>query len=294
MKNLLSIRDMSRNEIERLFARADALRDTVLAPGGKMAALLFNMPSTRTLVSFEAALAQLGMGSTHLDYVFTQMVRGEDMRDTSRALGQYVSLIIARLSDHALLTTLAQNSPVPVINAATPLEHPCQILADLYTLRARRLLSPKTRFVFAGDPASNIANSLLAAAGLFGLSITFVVPQGYAALEPYARLCRNLVVEHELAKAVAGADVIYTHSWVHDTPAQESPERLRDFLPLQINKEALQRAPSAFILHPLPAFRGMEITSDVLDGRNSLVLEQSRNRLYVQKALVSLMLGMDQ
>lgn len=285
--------DMSKKELEQLFALTDKLYNKTHQPRGLTAALFFNMPSTRTLVSFEAALEQMGVASSHLNYVFTQMVRGEAMEDTAKALSQYVSIIIARLSDHKLLEKLAQNSDVPVINAATPLEHPCQALADLYTINKKKKLKKGAKLFLIGEPTSNVANSLLLASSLFGISCTFLTPKGYMPLKNYlekAKKNTEVNISHDLG-SVKDADVIYSTGWVREIPEQESPMHLKAFTPYQIDTELLKKAPSdVLIMHPLPAFRGLEIASEVLDDKNSIVWEQTKNRLYTQKALLSTLL----
>ena len=293
MKNFIAIAETSRKELEALFAETDKIRDKTVAARGLTAALLFNMPSTRTLVSFEAALEQLGIASAHLNYVFSQMIRGEEMQDTARALSQYACATIARLNDHRLMAVLAEHSEVPVINAATPEEHPCQALADLYTLHRKKKL--KGNMVIVGDPANNVTNSLLAGASLFGMKITLLVPRGYAPVEKYlARAKKNaeVTIAHEIA-CVKEADVIYATGWVRELPEQESPLHLKSFSAYQVDEAMLKQAPDdVAVMHPLPAFRGLEISNEVLDGKNSVVWEQSKNRLYVQKALLKTLLSL--
>ncbi len=292
-KNLLSLLDLSKQEIEKILTDAEALKDKSQPYAGKTAALLFNRPSTRTLVSFEVALKQLGYGTVHLDYVFTQMVRGEKLGDTSKAISQYVSLIVARLLPHSMLEELAKSSEVPVINAATDLEHPCQALGDMYTLKALGKLKTGNKLVFIGDPTAAVANSLVIAATKLGLYFVFLCPKTMVPDQKYLEFAKKLgkvEVTHEIS-AVKDAAAIYVSSWVKESPEQENPDRLREFLPYQVNTKMLSLASKdAVVMHPLPAFRGQEITDDVLDGKQSVVWQQAKNRLYVQKAIISVLL----
>ncbi|MDO8553373.1 MAG: ornithine carbamoyltransferase [Candidatus Micrarchaeota archaeon] len=288
-KNLLSLLDLSKTEIEKILSDADSLKDKTFPYAGKTAALLFNRPSTRTLVSFEVALKQLGYGTIHLDYVFTQMVRGERLGDTSKAISQYVSLIVARLLPHSMLDELAKSSEVPVINAATDREHPCQALGDMYTLKSLGKLKQGNKLVFIGDPTDAVANSLAIAATKLGMHFVFLCPKSLSPDEKYlaeAKKLGRVEVSNDIS-VVKGAAAIYVSSWAKDSSEQENPDRLRDFLPYQVNSKMLLLASKdVVVMHPLPAFRGQEITDEVLDGGNSVVWQQAKNRLYVQKAII--------
>lgn len=292
-KNLLSMFDLSREDIEKILGNTDLLKEKTFPYAGKTAALLFNRPSTRTLVSFEVALKQLGYGTIHLDYVFTQMVRGERLADTSKAISQYVSLIVARLLPHSMLEELASTATVPVINAATDLEHPCQALGDMYTLKAAGKLKQGSKLVFVGDPKDAVANSLAIAATKLGMHFVFLCPKSLLPDERYLEEAKKLgkaEVSNDIS-AVGDATAIYANSWIKESSEQENPDRLREFLPYQVNEEMLSLAPKdVAVMHPLPAFRGQEITDAVLDGKNSLIWKQAKNRLYVQKAVVKLLL----
>ncbi len=276
MKNLISMQDLSKGDLETLFKLTDELKNKTLQKNGKTAALLFNRPSTRTHVSFEVALQQLGYGSVYLDYVFTQLVRGEKLKDSAKAISQYVNLIIARLVPHNMLEELAKYSDVPVINAGSDLEHPCQALGDLYTIKQAGKLKAGSKIVFVGDPNDSVASSLAIGAQALGLKFTYLCPKGYYPINKKAEVSNEL-------KAVKDATVIYTNAWAKE----EEPERMRNFLPYQVNEQMLALAPKdVLVMHPMPAFRGLEISDAVLD-KHSLVWQQVKNRLYVQKAVIS-------
>ncbi len=281
MKHLISMDELDKKDIEHLLNRADDLKSEIRQKNGKTAALLFNRPSTRTHVSFEVALQHMGYGSVYLDYVFTQLVRGEQLKDTARAISQYVDLIIARLVPHAMLAEVAKHASVPVINAGSDLEHPCQALGDLYTIKEAGKLRQGNTIVFLGDPTDAVAHSLAIGALKMGLKFTYVCPKGY---EPSIN---NASVSHDPA-AVNEASVIYTNAWARETTEQYDPMLIRDLLPYQVNDEILNNAPpDTLVMHPLPANRGVEITDGALDHKNSVVWKQVKNRLSVQKALLS-------
>ncbi len=282
MKNLISMQDLNKDDLENLLKLTDELKNKTMQKNGKTAALLFNRPSTRTHVSFDVALHQLGYSTTYLDYVFTQLVRGEKLKDSAKAISQYVNLIIARLVPHSMLEELAKYSDVPVINAGSDVEHPCQALGDLYTIRKARGGKPDagTKIVFVGDPRDAVANSLSIASQALGMKFTYLCPKGYYPTNKKAELSNDL-------KSVKDANIIYTNAWSRELN-EEATEIMRDFLPYQINEQLLANAPKdVLIMHPLPAFRGMEVTDKVLDGKNSLVWQQVKNRLYVQKAVIT-------
>lgn len=294
MKNFLSIAETNREDLKKILSLTDELKDKNFPPCGKRAAMLFNKPSTRTRMAFEGALQEMGIQSIYLDYVFTQMVRGERLKDTAKAISQYSHLLIARLSSHGMLTELAGASEVPVINAATNIEHPCQAIGDIYTMKNHRKLKMGNRIVFVGDPLENVATSLLLASVKLDLHFTFLAPKGYYPNPTPLEEAKNIGlvdVLHDPKPALKDAAVVYTSSWVKESLELESPQRMKAFLPYQVNEELLSHAPDdVIVMHPLPAFRGIEIADDVLDGKKSVVWEQAKNRLHTQKALIKLLL----
>lgn len=278
VKNIISMNDLSKEEIETLLVRADELKEKIMPKNGKTASLLFNRPSTRTHVSFDVALHHMGYGSVYLDYVFTQMIRGEQIKDSAKAISQYVELVIARLVPHTMLEEFVKSSDVPVINAGSDLEHPCQALGDLYTIKQAGKLKAGNTIAFVGDPTDAVANSLAIGAMKLGLKFTYIAPKGYEPLNKKATVSNDV-------SAVKNAQIIYTNAWAREKEGQD-PKLVRDLLPYQVNKELLTHAPDALVMHPLPASRGLEITDEALDSKNSVVWKQVKNRLFVQKALI--------
>lgn len=279
MKNFLSMNDLEKNEIEKIFEMAEKLKDENFFPKPQSAGLLFDRPSTRTRVSFEVALRQLGMHPIYLDYVFSQLARGEMVEDTGKVLSGYVSIIISRLHRHEMLQRLASSSVVPVINAATDLEHPCQALGDLYTIRQKGLLRKGTKIAYIGKPDSNVANALLAGAEKFGIEMTFIAPKGYSPNPGYAKKAKVINDFN------TNADLAYTSAF------DVEEEEVKKFLPYQLDSEKMKMLGAKFSMHPLPAFRGMEVSDDVLDAESSLAWEQAKNKVAVQKALIEYLLG---
>ena len=280
IKSLISMNDLSKEDLENLLKLTDELKDRTLQKNGKTAALLFNRPSTRTHVSFDVALHQLGYCSIYLDYVFTQLVRGEKLRDSAKAISQYVNLIIARLVPHSMLEELTGYSDVPVINAGSDLEHPCQALGDIYTIKQAGKLRAESKIVFVGDPNDSVANSLSVAASKLGMKFVYLCPKGYYPKDKRTETTNDI-------NTVKDAIVLYTNAWTQEL-GEDTSEKIRDFLPYQVNEQLLAKAPKdVLIMHPLPAFRGLEISDSVLDGKNSLVWKQVKNRLYVQKAVIN-------
>lgn len=291
--NLLGMGDLSKKQIFEILGIAERMKkeeDSGKPLSGKTLAMLFEKPSTRTRVSFEVAMAQLGGHAIYLDFVGTQISRGETMADTARVLSRYVDAITARLYKHADLEEIAQNSTIPVINALTELEHPCQIIGDLLTIREKKGEFEGKKIVFVGDVACNVANSLMIGAATVGMDVTLVGPIG--AFPPNKKIVqlakrRGKVEITDQLEGVKDADVVYTDVWVSMGFEAERAERLKAFVPYQVNKSLMKRAKkNAIVMHCLPAHRGLEITSDVLDSKQSVVIDQAENRLHTEKALL--------
>ncbi len=279
MKNFLSINDLKKEEMEKIFEMADKLGGENFFPKPQCAGLLFDRPSTRTRVSFEAALRQLGMHPISLDYVFSQLAGGESIEDTGKVLSGYVSLIIARLHRHDMLNRLAASSSVPVINAATDLEHPCQALGDLYTIRQNGLLKKGTKIAYIGNPGCSVANALLAGASKFGIELFFISPKGYSPNPAYGKGAK--VLNDFSAKA----DIAYSNSF------GVGEDELKAFIPYQLDAANMKKLGAKFFMHPLPAMRGVEVSDEVLDGKTSLAWAQAKNKVAVQKALIEYLLA---
>jgi ornithine carbamoyltransferase len=261
-------------------------------------ALIFEKPSLRTRVTLEVGLYQMGAHAVYLTQSDIQMGAREAVMDIARNLGRWVHGVIARVFLHTALEELARFSDVPVINALSDREHPCQALADLMTIQERFGTAPRT-LAWVGD-GNNVCHSFTLLAAMLGRTVRIATPEGYA---PRAEILQQaqafaaesgggVVVVDDPREAVADADVVYTDVWVSMGFETEREARMRKFLPYQVNESLLALAkPDAIVLHCLPARRGEEITDAVLDGAQSAVWDQAENRLHTQKALLALMLG---
>ena len=266
---------------------------------GRSVALIFEKPSTRTRVSFEVGVAELGGTPLVLGRNDLQLGRGETIEDTARVLSRYCHAIVIRTFEHERLERLAAAATVPVVNALSDHEHPCQALADLQTVAEHLGSTSGKTLAYLGD-GNNVAHSLMLAGALAGMTIRVATPPGY---EPAARVldaARDLAVDgaqiqtlHDPAAAVAGADVLYTDVWASMGQEDEAEERKAIFAPFQIGAELVaSAADDAIVMHCLPAYRGQEITADVLDGpRATAVWDQAENRLHAQKALLRWLLA---
>ncbi|MBU4355497.1 MAG: ornithine carbamoyltransferase [Proteobacteria bacterium] len=300
-RHLLTILDLSREEIEHLLARARELKalhrrgqnPTPLT--GKTLAMIFDKPSTRTRVSFEAGIAQLGGSSIYLAPGQTQMSRNEPVADTARVLSRYVDGVVVRTFAQDTVAELARHSTIPVINGLTDTHHPCQVLSDLMTMEERFGDLTGLKVAWVGD-GNNMANSWITAAMHLDFALYLACPPGYepdAAIlaQAQAQGARVFLGQDPIA-AVAGALVINTDVWASMGQEEETAARLQVFQPYQVNDDLLKLAsPEAIVLHCLPAHRGEEITAEVLDGAQSAAWDQAENRMHFQKALLEWLLG---
>jgi len=291
--NFISVADLSKEEISEIFNIADDLKHgkvEIALKEDAVAALIFEKPSTRTRVSFEVAMAQLGGHSIYIDSRTSQLSRGESIADTAKVLSGYVDFIIARLYKHEDIVELANNATVPVINALTDLEHPCQALSDLYTIQEVKKKLRGLKLAFVGDIAANTANSLMLAGAKMGMEIALVGPKNYMPNTFYftkAREYSKVEIYNNIREGVSDADVIYTDTFVSMGQEAEAEERRKLFAPYQVNKTLLSYAKKdTIVMHCLPAHRGEEITDDVLDGPQSVVWQQARNKLLIEKAIL--------
>ncbi len=283
-------RELLRRALELKRAEAKDQRRPHLA--GRTLGLVFEKPSLRTRVSFEAAIAQLGGSTIFLRDKDVGMGVRESIADFARVISQYVDALAVRTFAHATIEELARHATIPVINALSDSAHPCQALADLMTIQETLGRLDGIKLVFVGD-GNNVARSLALASALLGLEFVLAAPSGYAfPVEFRARFERAfpkipLVVEHDPGMAMAGADVVYTDVWTSMGQEHEAEQRRASFLPFQVNDALLAGAgPDAIFLHCLPARRGEEVTAEVLDGPRSHVIPQAANRLHFQKALL--------
>lgn len=300
-RDLLSVADLTADEVGRVFDRAVELKaefrasrrhaEPVLA--GRTIAMLFQRPSLRTRVTFEAGMNQLGGQAIYLPEDAVMGAR-ESVRDVARNLDRFVDAIVARTGPHAVVAELAAQASIPVINALTLREHPCQALADVFTLRERFGRLDGLVVAFVGD-GNNVYHSLALLGAAFGMEIRLAHPPGYGpnpaivarAEEIAATTGGRLTFGHEPADVVRGAAVVYTDAWTSMGQEAETEERRDAFARYRVDSTLLDAAGAeAVAMHCLPAHRGEEITSDVMDGPRSIIWEQSENRLHVQKALL--------
>ena len=300
-RDLLTILDLSTEEILTLLKRAAALK-TLHTQGqdpkplaGKTLALIFDKPSTRTRVSFEAGIAQLGGSTIYLGRNDSQLSRNEPISDTARVLGRYVDGIIIRTFGQEIVEEMARFADIPVINGLTDTHHPCQVLSDLQTVQERFGRVTDIKIAWIGD-GNNMANSWITAALRLDFELYLACPKGYepdAALVAQAqREGRPIYVRDDPVWAVKDAHVVNTDVWASMGQEDEARERLEVFLPFQVNEALMKHArPEGVVLHCLPAHRGEEITGEVLDGPQSAVWDQAENRLHLQKALLEWVVG---
>lgn len=291
--NYISANDLSSKQIEELFSISDKLkgkRKALLASSRPMLALIFEKNSTRTRVSFESAMNQLGGSSVYIDTRSSHMSRGETIHDTAKVLSSYVDVIAARLFRHSDIIELAKYSSVPVINALTDLEHPTQALADVYTIRESFGKVKGLRIAFVGDIKNNTANSLMIIATKLGAQISLVGPKGYSPNMDFVRTARKLGrvdIYNDMKSGLASCDVVYTDTFVSMGEEAQAKKRHKLFANYQLNVAAMKYAnKGAKVMHCLPAHRGEEITSQLLDGKSSIVWQQAANKLLLEKAIL--------
>ncbi len=295
-KDLLTILDLSKAEILALLERARELKSlhrqgqTHMPLVGKTLAMIFDKPSTRTRVSFEAGMAQLGGTTIYLERGQTQLARNEPMADTARVLSRYVDGVVMRTFAQETVAELARYADIPVINGLTDSHHPCQVLSDLMTIEERFGNIEGHKIAWLGD-GNNMANSWITAALRLDFELYLACPPGYepepALLNLAEKEKRAVHLGNDPRWAVAGAQVINTDVWASMGQEEEAAARKEAFWPYQVNGELIKAAaPEAIVLHCLPAERGREITDEVMDGPQSVVFDEAENRLHVQMAVL--------
>jgi ornithine carbamoyltransferase len=300
-RDFLTMESLSPSELTSIMDRADELKrnrrgSSVL--DGRSVAMIFEKPSTRTRVSFEVAIAELCGTPVVLSAAELQLGRGETIEDTGRVLSRYVHAIVVRTFEQDRLERLARAASVPVINALSDYEHPCQAVADLQTLRERFGSLAGRKLAYVGD-GNNVAHSLLLGCALAGMNVAVASPAGYDpipqivkhAQEIAAETGGSVLVTADAPEAVRGADAVYTDVWASMGQEEEAAERRLIFAPYQVNAVLIGRAPDAVVMHCLPAHRGEEITDDVFDGPRAIVWDQAENRLHSQKAILEWLVG---
>jgi len=304
-KDLLTIHELSSDDIRHVLDRSAWLKKaqkdgTVHHPlRGKSLGMIFEKSSTRTRVSFEVGIYQLGGQALFLSAQDLQMGRGEPVADTARTLSRYLDGIMIRTYAQKTVEELAKHATIPVINGLTDLHHPCQALADLFTIQEKRGTLKGLRFCYVGD-GNNMAHSLIEACAKVGMHMALACPPGY---EPDAGIMREakqaaaqtgaeLILTSEPKKAAANADVLYTDVWASMGQEQEHAQRVKAFAGYQIDEKLMKAAAAnTLVMHCLPAHRGEEIAAAVIDGPNSVVFDQAENRLHTQKAVMEILMA---
>jgi ornithine carbamoyltransferase len=302
-RDLISILDLTGSELSALIE--DAIRLKMLRQEGrphqflfgKSLAMVFEKSSTRTRVSFETGMAELGGHALFLNPQDLQIGRGEEVRDTARVLSRYVSAVMIRAYRHESIEEFASYAEVPVINGLSDREHPCQIIADLMTIREHLGHTDGIRLAWIGD-GNNVCNSLVLASALAGYVITVASPDGYQPRADTVERARNaggkVTLVRDPVEAVRDADVVATDTWISMGEEADRENRLRSFQGYTITGSLMNKAsPEALFMHCLPAHRGREVTDEVIEGRQSVVWDEAENRLHAQKALLVKMLGRD-
>jgi ornithine carbamoyltransferase len=295
-RDLLTIFDLTRDEAAGLVARAESMKGDLregrehACLAGRSVALIFEKASTRTRLSFEVGVYQLGGQPIFISSQSTQMGRGEPIQDTARVLSRYLNLIMIRTFSQKTIEDLARHASIPVINGLTDLYHPCQVLSDLLTTREHRGPIEDQRYAYVGD-GNNMAHSWIAAAGILGLELAVACPEGFdpeAGIVERARsLGGRIEVVREPVEAVRSATVVSTDVWASMGQETEAERRRRAFVGYSVDDKLMARAADgAIFLHCLPAHRGEEVSDSVIEGPSSVVWDQAENRLHMQKAIM--------
>ncbi|WDN88491.1 ornithine carbamoyltransferase [Desulfosarcina sp. BuS5] len=296
-KDILTLLDLDKEDYEHFFKRSIELKNRYkkgisdFPLKGKTQALIFDKPSTRTRISFETAMSQLGGTTIFLNANETQMSRNEPAKDTARVLSRYLDCLVIRTYGHDLIEKFAEFSSIPVVNALTDLYHPCQVLSDLQTIIEHKGGYENIKIVWLGD-GNNVAHSWINAAAVLGLNLVLACPEGYypdqAILDKaVARQNGSIEILPDPLQAVKQADVIYTDVWASMGQEEDLQARKKIFEKFQVNKELISNAADdVIVMHCLPAHRGEEISADVLEGPNSVVWDQSENKLHMHKAIL--------
>jgi ornithine carbamoyltransferase len=303
-KHCVSLKDYTRSDLEEIFELSRTLkaepRGFATALAGRSLAMIFQKPSTRTRVSFEVGMFQLGGTALYLGPGDIQLNRGETVADTARVLSRFCDGILARVFAHQDILDLARSSSIPVINGLSDLLHPCQVLADYFTLLEKRGSLEGLKVAYVGD-GNNVCHELMLGAAILGMRMSIATPEGYAPSPVITKAATREAqkgktpppeLHHDPLAAAEGADVVYTDVWTSMGQESESQDRLRAFEGFSVTPDVMAVAsPDAVFMHCLPAHRGEEVAAEVIDGPQSVVFDEAENRLHTQKALLLLLMG---
>jgi len=300
LRHFLADDDISPQEQTTILDLAEKLKKEPFAErpldGPKTVAVLFDKTSTRTRFSFETAVANMGGRAITVDTSMTQMGKGESYQDTAAVLSRYVEAIVWRTFDHANLLEMAETTTVPLVNALSDDLHPCQILADLLTCRENLGELRGRKAVYLGDGDNNMANSYMIGFATAGMDVSIIAPEGFQPRQEFvdrARKRGNITISDDVDE-VKGADVVITDTWISMGQENDGHDRRTPFLPYRVDSTLMSKAnEDAIFLHCLPAYRGNEVTTEVIDGPQSRVFDEAENRLHAQKALLVWLLGIN-
>lgn len=306
-KDFLSITDLTKNEIIGLINFSIGLKEEMIRNSSntqylknKTLTMIFEKPSLRTRISFETAMTQLGGHAINLTQADIGMGKRESVMDVARVVSSMTDIVMARVFKHSTVEELAKYSSVPVINGLSDLEHPCQILADLLTIYEIKNKFKGLKIVYFGDGENNIPHSLLLASSILGMNFTAVCPKDYWMSRKVVKKAKKIAEKNgsqiieidDPQKASSNADIIYTDTWISMGDEKEKEKRLNIFPKYQVTSKTMSEAKKdAIFMHDLPAYRNNEVTSEVIDGKQSVVFQQAENRLHVQKALLIYLLN---
>lgn len=303
-KSLISINDLTLEEINQIFATAEDLKRRRLMGEphrileGKTLGMIFSKPSTRTRISFETGIYELGGLGMYFGPNDLQLGKSENIHDTAKVLSRYLSAIMIRTFAHQDVIDLARYGSIPVINGLTDLLHPCQVLTDLFTVLEKKQRLQGLKMAYLGD-GNNMAHSLMYGCSKVGMDIVLATPSNY---QPDKEIVKNALTNakymgskveiiNDPVKAVKDADIIYTDVWASMGQESEAQERRQYFLPFQVNEKLVKNAKDDYLfMHCLPAHRGDEVTNEVADSKNSVIFDEAENRLHVQKAIMALVI----
>ncbi|MBN2478329.1 ornithine carbamoyltransferase [Candidatus Micrarchaeota archaeon] len=306
-RHFLTLNDVTNEELKNILNWADEIKKNPGKYSGelkdKTLLMIFAKPSLRTRVSFEVGITQLGGHGIYYDISTSPMGKKETIGDTAKTSSRYVDIVMARLFEHSDIEEYAENSDVPVINALTNFSHPCQIVADLQTIKEKKGELMGLKLAYLGDSNNNVTHSLICGCTKVGMNISVGCPKGEVFM-PQKKVVDegkkiaeetggSVTITHNAEEAVKDADVVYTDSWMsYHIKAEEKEERMKTLMPYQVNRELMDRAkPDAIFMNCLPAMRGMEQTAEVIDGPQSVVFDEAENRLHAQKAVMLFLLG---